>query len=353
MNSDISEKLQQQIQSAYENSRQLKIVGGNSKTFYGNKVEGEALNVSEHKGVLNYEPTELVLTARSGTRLSEIENLLEQNGQMLGFEPPGFGETATLGGTIACNFSGPRRPYTGAARDFVLGCKIINGKGELLTFGGEVMKNVAGYDVSRLMTGALGTLGVLLEVSLKVLPKPEKEATRVFEVNEQDALQMMQNWGLQPMPISATCYYGNRLFVRISGAEKGVTAAIKTLGGDEFLGAEQFWHDIKEHQFDFFQSNQPLWRLSLASDSPPLDLPGETLYEWGGAQRWLTSDVDAQSLFAYAKEFDGHATLYRNRQPETDVFQVLSSGLLQIHKNLKSAFDTKGILNPGKMYKSI
>ena len=292
MNSDISQQLQQQVQHAFEQKKALSIVGGNSKAFYGRTDEriesAETIDLNGHCGVLNYEPTELVITARAGTPLHEIEKVLEDNGQMLPFEPPAYADSATIGGTIACNLSGPRRAYTGAARDFLLGCKIINGKGEILGFGGEVMKNVAGYDVSRLMAGAMGTLGVLLEVSLKVLPKAEMESTQLFHCSAIKALNKMHAWSQTPMPVSASSYYDSKLRVRLSGATEAVKAAIETVGGETMADSGQYWLQLKEQQLDFFANDKPLWRISLASDIESLGLPADYdkdnyLYEWGGA----------------------------------------------------------------------
>ena len=221
MNSDISQQLQQQVQHAFEQKKALSIIGGNSKAFYGRTDEriasAETIDLSGHCGVLNYEPTELVITARAGTPLHEIEKVLEDNGQMLPFEPPAYADSATIGGTIACNLSGPRRAYAGAARDFLLGCKIISGKGEILSFGGEVMKNVAGYDVSRLMAGAIGTLGVLLEVSLKVLPKAEMESTQFFQCSAVEALDKIHAWSQTPLPLLYAVLppAADRLIVRV------------------------------------------------------------------------------------------------------------------------------------------
>ena len=354
MNSDTSQQLQQQVQSAYKEKTALCIVGANSKAFYGRQVTGEPLNVSEHRGILNYEPTELVITARAGTPLREIEKVLSDNGQMLPFEPPAFSNDATLGGTIACNLSGPRRAYAGAARDFLLGCKIINGKGELLAFGGEVMKNVAGYDVSRLMAGAMGTLGVLLEVSLKVLPIAEMEATQQFECNASEALDKLHQWSKTPLPLSASSFHDSVLRVRLSGATKAVEAAISTIGGDSIDSASRYWHELKEQQQDFFKDDKPLWRISLASDIESLGLPADyanddCLYEWGGALRWLKSHVPADTIQSTAAKLDGHAALLGTSRHEGQ-FQPLTPGLLRIHKNLKRAFDPVNILNPGRLY---
>ena len=370
MNTDISQQLQQQIQRACKQATVLRIVGGNSKAFYGRAddrmASAEILDVSAHRGVLSYEPTELVITARAGTLLTEIEKLLDDNGQMLPFEPPAFAETATVGGTIACNLSGPRRAYAGAARDFLLGCKIINGKGEILAFGGEVMKNVAGYDVSRLMAGAMGTLGVLLEVSLKVLPKAEMEKTQLFHCSSAEALEKMHAWSQTPLPLSASCFHDSVLRIRLAGATEAVKAAVNTIGGenmeDSGENAAQYWQDLKEQRLAFFNTDKPLWRLSMASDIASLGLPADyekddCLYEWGGALRWLKSDVPAETIQQAAAAVDGHAVLFRqhelqHEQPHKQqaVFQPLSPSLLRIHQNLKQAFDPENLLNPGKLY---
>ncbi len=353
MNADISLQLQQQIKLAYTEGAALRIVGGNSKAFYGCAVSAEILSVAEHRGVLTYEPTELVITVRAGTPLKEIETLLKNNGQMLPFEPPAFSDKATIGGTIACNLSGPRRAYAGAARDYLLGCKIINGKGEILTFGGEVMKNVAGYDVSRLMAGAVGTLGVLLEVSLKVLPKAETETTQLFHCSTVEAIDKMHAWSQTPLPISATSFHDSVLRVRLSGATKAVNAAVNHIGGDAMENADQYWQDLKEQQLDFFNTEKPLWRLSLASDiqSVLAEYTDEDdfLYEWGGALRWLKSDAPAQVIQAAIAEIEGHASLFRHTD-QLIIFQPLTPGMMRIHKNLKQAFDPHNILNPGKLY---
>lgn len=353
MNVDMSQQLQQQLKQAFEQGTALQIVGGNSKAFYGRPVVAEPLSVAEHCGVLTYEPTELVITVRAGTPLKEIETLLNNNGQMLPFEPPSFSEHATIGGTIACNLSGPRRAYAGAARDYLLGCKIINGKGDILSFGGEVMKNVAGYDVSRLMAGAMGTLGVLLEVSLKVLPKAEIETTQSFHCSAVKAIDQMHAWSQTPLPISATSFHHSVLRVRLSGATKAVNAAVSHIGGDAMENADQYWQDLKEQQLDFFNTEKPLWRLSLASDIQSV-LEENTdeddfLYEWDGALRWLKSDAPEKEIQSAVAEFEGHASLFRHSNQLT-VFQPLTPGLMQFHKNLKQAFDPHNILNPGKLY---
>ena len=311
-NADISQKLADAVREAAANHALLAIQGNGTKAFYTGALSGTPLDVTGHRGVVSYEPTELVITARAGTPLAEIEAALAERGQMLGFEPPYFGEAATLGGTIACGFSGPRRPYAGAARDFVLGAKIINGKGEILRFGGQVMKNVAGFDVSRLMVGAFGTLGVLLEVSLKVLPKPARELTLAFEMNAAEAVKQMNAWAAQPLPLSAACHADDTLYFRLSGTESGVRAAQAKLGGNAVENSERFWREIREHRLNFFQNGSPLWRLSIPSATPPIDLPGKWLTDWGGAQRWLKSDTPAADIRQETEEVGGHATLFRS-----------------------------------------
>jgi glycolate oxidase FAD binding subunit len=346
---DCSEELAEAVRQALQSRTRLQIVGGNSKAFYGREPAGEPLEVSGNAGIVSYEPTELVFTARGGTRLSEIATLLSAEGQMLAFEPPSFGPSATLGGTIACGLSGPRRPYAGAARDFVLGVKLLNGKGEILSFGGQVMKNVAGYDLSRLMAGSLGTLGVLLEISLKVLPKPPSEITLTFAHREGSAIETMNALAGKPLPLSAACYDGELLYLRFSGAERVLASVQKKLGGMR-LEDPRFWEDLREHRLPFFRDERPLWRLSLPPATSPLELAGNSLLDWGGAQRWLTSEGDAGGLRRAVEQRGGHATVFRRGAQQAEVFHPLPASLLALHRRLKAAFDPHGILNPGRMY---
>lgn len=346
---DLTESLQAGVRAAMDANTPLNIVGGGSKGFYGREPQGEPIEIAGHRGIVSYEPTELFLTARAGTPLAEIEQALAVENQMLPFEPPHFGDTATLGGTIACNLSGPRRPYAGAARDLVLGTRVLNGKGEVLRFGGEVMKNVAGYDVSRLMAGALGTLGILLEVSLKVLPRAEMEVTLQQELGLEAALERLHARGGEPLPISGSAYRDGILSVRLAGAGDAVTEARARIGGDPIIDGAGWWLRLKEQRRPFFQQPGPLWRLSVASDAPPLDLPGDWLYEWGGALRWFKSDAPAERIRAAAEVAGGHATRFRGG-PRDQVFHPLPTGLMRLHRNLKQAFDPQGIFNRGRMY---
>lgn len=346
---DNTENLVEQANKAIQARTPLNIIGGGSKLFYGRKPVGEVLSTREHRGIVTYEPNELVVTARAGTPLAELEKTLTENAQMLAFEPPYFGPDATLGGTIACNFSGPRRPFAGAARDFVLGTTIINGRGERLRFGGQVMKNVAGYDVSRLLAGSLGTLGVILDVSLKVLPLPAKTLTLVFPHRIDRAIEQMNQWAGLPLPISATCYDGEALYVRLEGAASAVDASRQKLGGEKVDGPE-FWRSVREHSHAFFHGDKPLWRIAVPPATPPLALKGPTLLEWNGAQRWLYSELSPSSLREVVSAAGGHATLFQNGDQSGAVFHPLSKGLDALHTRMKLAMDPNQVFNRGRMH---
>jgi glycolate oxidase FAD binding subunit len=341
--------IQQQVLQAIADKTPLQIIGGNSKAFYGREITAKPLHVSNYQGVIHYEPSELVLTARCGTRLSDIELLLAEHGQMLAFEPPHFADTATLGGVIATGLSGSRRAYAGAVRDVVLGVRLINGLGEIVKFGGEVMKNVAGFDVSRLQVGALGTLGVLLDISLKVLPRPETELTLVFELEESKALSRMVEWGKKCLPLSGLCFVDGCVYLRLSGAELAIKRAKHSLGGIELNLANEFWLSIREQQHGFFQSDLPLWRLSLAPATPQLPLSGSWLIDWGGALRWLKTEESPDKIFSLMNnEVSGHACRFRS--VEGCLFQPLNQGVARLQRNVKQAFDPHGIFNCGRMY---
>ena len=340
------------VRGAVASGTPLRIVGSGSKDFYGGAIRGEALATGAFRGIVEYDPTELVITARGGTPLSEVEAALYEKRQMLAFEPPYFAPTATLGGCIAAGLSGPRRASTGAVRDFVLGVRILDGNGADLRFGGRVMKNVAGYDVSRLMAGALGTLGVILEASLKVLPLPPAETTLRFECAEQDALSRMNEWAAQPLPVSATAYRDGELNVRLSGSAAAVEAAARNMAGPvvESRAATKVWHGIREHTDPYFGDARPLWRLAVKATTPPLDIPGSQLIEWGGALRWAKTEAPAHEVRALAARAGGHATLFRGGDKSAGVFHPLSPALMKVHRELKRSFDPAGILNPGRLY---
>lgn len=347
---DIAEQLQARVADAYQQRTPLRIIGGGSKDFLGRRCAGAALDCAGHAGLVSYDPTELVVTVRAGTGLDYLQSTLASQGQMLPFEPPSFGERATIGGTVACGLSGPRRPFAGAARDFVLGTRLLNGRGEILRFGGQVMKNVAGYDLSRLMCGAFGTLGVLLEVSLKVLPRPPVERTRRFEMSAREAIEAMNRWAGAPFPITGACHVDGSMQLRLSGAETAVAAAEARLGGEAVTDAEAWWVDLREQRLAFFHGENPLWRLSVKSSAPTLDLPGRWLVDWGGAQRWLRSEADAQQVRQVATAAGGHATLFRGGDRHGEVFSPLTPALAKLHRAVKRALDPAAILNPGRLY---
>ena len=329
----------------------LRLRGNGTKDWYGQQLEGEVLDTTAYTGIVDYDPTELVITARCGTNLREIGKALSAHNQMLAFEPMRFDGLATIGGIVAAGLSGPRRMAVGAVRDFVLGAVMMDGRGEVLHFGGQVMKNVAGYDVSRLLTGSLGTLGLILEVSVKVLPKPVAQQSLQFSMTEAEALHQMNVWGGQPLPISASCWYQGQLTVRLSGARAAVDAAIIKMGGEVLVDADAFWDQLREHQGAFFaESTEGLWRLSVPSATAVLQLPGETLTEWGGAQRWLKTTADATTVRAAAEAAGGHATLFRGGDKSVGVFHPLKSPVAGIHRRLKASFDPAGIFNPHRMY---
>lgn len=346
------ESLTEQIRAAFASGHPLKIQGGGSKAFYGNASAGDILDTRALSGIVAYQPKELVLTARAGTSLAEIETALAAEQQMLAFEPPHFG-SATLGGCIAAGLSGPRRPYTGAVRDYVLGVRIIDGTGQALRFGGQVIKNVAGYDVSRLMVGALGTLGLITEVSLKVLPRPVAEISLQFEMDEAAALTTMNRWAGQALPLSATSWHAGLLHVRLSGAESAVKAAQARLGGEVLHDATAFWQRLREHRTPFFDK-RPLWRVAVKSTAAPLELTEAQWIEWGGAVRWLAlpamNALDVAHLRQLANVAGGHATLFRGKPPANGVFTPLSPALHGIHQQLKVRFDPRGIFNRGRLY---
>jgi glycolate oxidase FAD binding subunit len=350
---------QARIRAAVAARSPLRIRGGGTKDFYGQVLAGEVLDTTPCEGIVDYDPTELVITVRAGTRLAHVERTMRAEGQMLACEPPRFGEQATIGGFVASGLSGPRRPYAGAVRDLVLGVRIVDGKGDDLRFGGRVMKNVAGFDVARLMTGALGTLGVITEVSLRCMPMPKAETTRVLQCSADEAIRLTNEWGGKPLPVTATAYHAGRLAVRLSGAASAVEAAVAKIGGMALPGNDRgdaFWRSVKEQTQPFFLAaaapGAALWRLSVKPTAPYTDLDGEQLIEWGGALRWLhASDrTNVARVREWAREHGGHATLYRAADKGPGVFQPLGDALDALHRRLKAAFDPAGVLNPGRMY---
>lgn len=345
---DLSQELSEHVADAAGREAPLAICGGGTKAFLGERAEGEALDVTGHRGIVSYEPGELVLTARAGTPLAEIEAALADAGQMLPFEPPHHGANATLGGTIAAGMSGPGRPFFGAARDLVLGTRIVNGLGEDLRFGGEVMKNVAGYDLSRLMAGAHGTLGVLLEISLKVLPAPRARATRVFEHDAATAIKQINAWQRKPWPITAAYWEDGQTYLRLAGARSSVDSATRALGGETLTDDGAFWQSVREQTREFFAGDDPLWRLSVAPATPIIDLEGPTALDWAGAQRWLRSAATAETIRAAVSSHGGHASIQHGDAAPR--FHPLPRALMALHRRVKQSVDPAGILNRGRLY---
>ena len=348
---EAAEAIAARIRDAAQDRRPLRLRGGGTKDFYGGAPSGEILDARAYSGIVAYEPSELVVTARCGTPLAELESALDASGQMLAFEPPHFGPAATLGGCIAAGLSGPRRASAGALRDFVLGVRVVDGRGQLLSFGGRVMKNVAGYDLSRLIAGSLGTLGMIVEASLKVLPKPVAECMLRLEMPEGRAIEAMNRWVGQPLPISATAWQGGVLAVRLSGAASALREAAARLGGERSEGPsmQALWQGIREQTDPFFAGADPLWRLSLPTASAPLGLPGAQLIEWNGGLRWLKTSSPAQAVRDAAHGVGGHATIFRGSDRSAGVFSPLSPALARLHRELKAVFDPAGILNPGRL----
>jgi len=348
--SDFIRTLRTTVEKANASKQALEIQCGGSKKFYGNQISAKSLDVSGNAGIIDYEPSELFITARNGTLLSEIESTLAANNQILPFEPPYFSPTASLGGAVACGLSGPRRPYAGSLRDCILGVHIVNGMGEHLQFGGKVIKNVAGYDASRLMCGAFGTLGVLTQVSIKVAPRPQAEITLALEVKPDDALNKMNAWRQTQLPISATYYCNNTLHVRMAGLEKSVEKLHQEIGGEKISCSETFWKNIKNHEHEFFQTEQPLWRVIMPTNAPTPSVSGEACIEWNGGLRWIKSEENAEHVISQCQAINGHTSLFRSKSKPEDCLADINPKLKKLHLNLKSAFDPNRILNPGRMY---
>ncbi len=352
---DISTEIQKRVLASIESKTPLYIHGGNSKAFYGNPVDAKPLDISPHTGVISYEPTELCITVRAGTRLADLEALLNDSNQILPFEPPQYTAKTTIGGAIAAGISGPRRAYTGSVRDAILGVKIINGKGEIVSFGGQVMKNVAGYDLSRMMVRSQGTLGVILEVSLRLLPKPQQELTLCFESEQQSALQFFQESRRQQLPITASAWFNNQVYLRLSGSEATLKQSKNKLGYDLLKDYDDFWIDLRDHRHHFFgRTDKPLWRLSLPPATQQISkISDNQLIEWGGAQRWINTNIPANIIQSTAKSNNGYAFMIKGDLPETPCFPILDEPIMQLHKKLKLNMDPSRIFSPGRMYSGL
>jgi glycolate oxidase FAD binding subunit len=352
-------RLIEQVEQALQSRSPLEIRGGGTKLFYGGAAVGRLLDLRDLRGISSYEPSELVVTARAGTPLTELETALAEKGQCLPFEPPRFAPGGTVGGMVAAGLSGPPRASVGSVRDHVLGLTLLNGRGELLSFGGQVAKNVAGYDVSRLMAGSMGILGVICEVSIKVLPFSVATATLSFECDAASAVQRHNSWASQPLPINAMAWCDGQLNVRLSGAAAAVAAACDKLGGETMPAgaAGAWWTGVRDHAHEFFALNaaalgagEALWRLSVPTTAAPLTLPGRQFIEWNGAQRWWRTSASASQMRTAAGGCGGHAVLHRGTDKSAGAFSPLHETLMGIHRGLKQAFDPSNIFNPGRLY---
>ncbi len=356
------ERIADRIRAAAADSQSLCICGGASKNFYGEPPQGDALSTRELNGIVSYEPSELFITAAAGTLLTELEAALAECGQCLAFEPPHFGPTATVGGMVAAGLSGPARASAGSLRDHVLGARLINGRGEVLTFGGQVIKNVAGYDVSRVLAGSLGVLGVISEISLKVLPVAPAEATLVFDCTQDEALRRLNQWGGQPLPLNASRWSDDdgsgRLWLRLRGATAAVAAACRRLGGEavEPSAAAADWQAVRELTLPWFveRGERDLWRLSVPQSAPALKLDSAPLIEWHGGLRWYRAATgEGPAVRAAAQAAGGHATLFIAANPTTATpnrFDALSPALARIHRALMNEFDPDAVFHRGRLY---
>jgi glycolate oxidase FAD binding subunit len=353
---DATDMLVEAVRKAGSTRTPLRIVGADTKRFYGRPVEAERLDLSVHRGVIRYDPAELVVTARAGTPLADINALLERHGQCLPFEPPAFGARATLGGTIAAGLAGPARAARGPVRDYVLGARLLTGDGRVLHFGGEVMKNVAGYDVSRLLAGSLGILGAILDVSLKVLPRSTAALTLRMGVDAGEALAQLQRCARSGMPLTAGFWCDGMLSLRFEASPPSLETIAASVPGERVPAADAqvLWTDVREQHHRFFaRTDTNLWRYWVPPTSPVCGWPVERLaLEWNGAQRWITGDPcdDADGVAR------GVRTLFRSdvRGCRVDeVFAPLPAPLLRLHHSIKAAFDPQRILNPGRMYRDL
>ena len=349
---DLSQELQEQVLQARKAGQKLNIEGGGTKAFMGRAADADAgyLKMGEHTGIVEYHPVELILTARAGTTLAEIEATLAEEGQCLHFEPPRFGDGSTLGGTLACNLSGPARPWSGSVRDQVLGIRLLNGKGEHLRFGGQVMKNVAGYDTSRLQAGAMGTLGAITEISLKVMPKPAMSLTLVQDMAMDEVIHYMNSRAKESKPITGAAWSDGKVYLRLAGAKSAVEATAEKWAGEVMEQGDEFWQQLQHMQHEFFVGDEPLWRFSVGSTAENPDLDGHWLIDWAGSQRWYRGEADIAKLETMAQRAGGQVSLFRGGDRTDEVMHHQPRALKEIQQRLKKSFDPDGIFNPGRLY---
>ena len=347
---DMAKDIASRVQTAYQANTPLNITAAGSKSFLGRvSPDATTLDVKGHSGIIEYDPAELVLVARAGTLLQDIEDLLADNQQILGFEPPFVDSGATLGGAIASGLAGPARAYAGSVRDFILGAGFVNGKGEIITTGGKVMKNVAGFDLFRPMAGSMGTLGVLLKAAIRTVPRPEAELSLIQEEkDEASALEKINHWTGKTQAISGATWDGQAIRIRLSGSGAGIQHGRAQIGG-EILTDESYWQDLNNLKLEFFEQKGRLWRISVAAMSGPVSENSTQLIDWGGAQRWLKSNEPPETIRSRATQLGGHATCFSDDQ-SVATFQPLEGNLLALNRRFKAALDPAGILNPGRLY---
>lgn len=346
---DVSAELVEQVSLAHAAGTPLRISGGNSKEFLGCGFDGELLNIGRHCGIVDYEPSELVMTVRAGTPLNEIDAVLAEHNQIPGFEPPRYSPASTVGGTLACNLSGPARPWLGSIRDAVLGICLINGRGEQLRFGGRVIKNVAGFDVSRLQAGAFGALGVITELSIKVLPKPEASTTLVQELDSKSSVIQMNELAGTAAPISGLAWAGGRQFIRLTGNASAVEASARRIGGD--ICDDTIWQQLRDQDPRVFGApdDRPLWRFSVKSTTEAL-VNDDVIIDWAGALRFVRANASLDDMSSAASEAGGHVMRLSHNSNGSEFLQQPSAAVRVLHERLKQAFDPARIFNPHRLY---
>ncbi|WP_046865791.1 glycolate oxidase subunit GlcE [Microvirga massiliensis] len=379
------------IAGAAQNRTPLAVGGAGTKAAIGRPAQAEAsLSVTALSGITLYEPAELVISARAGTPVAEVRRVLGERGQDLAFEPADYrallgsrGEP-TIGAVAAANLAGPRRIMAGSARDSLIGVRFVNGRGEVVKSGGRVMKNVTGLDLVKLMAGSWGTLGVLTEVTFKVLPKPERSSTLIFRgLEDRQAIAALCAAVASPFEVSGAAHLpaldrlGARTLLRIEGFSVSVDYRIgevrrllKRCGSPDILegrGAEALWQSVRDATLLSEPKDAAIWRISTAPTHGPdiVDAIAQSLdirwyYDWSGGLIWVAASAEGDAGAAWirdaVKASGGHATLVRaptEVRAATDVFQPLDAAIHRLSVGIKAALDPAGILNPGRMYAGV